>query len=647
MTHGSRRSSRRWTRYVGGTTLAEISSPEQGSAVRLYEDTVVSGSRVAGTTLALKYSTSGDSAGTVTYPTDTTWQCVVAVDWAHREETRLALFVGAVALGTLGYSLEASAASASIGPSSAANYCTSASYMDFVAERTAVILYKINTVKSQMLWSQQESTTAGWSVWAASASPKIQFLPTGSPSVAGTITVGVHCIALTRTAAGAFRAAMDGADAAGLTATYVSPTTALTQYVGRWAGGLAADGAEVLEIAMIGAAASDAELKSWSGCVNGLDRYQLPSAVRSHASLISGVAASDWNGSADPMVSPRGSSPHSYTIHGTVAKNTLASELTVMLRPEWFWDTWTPTDETYFWYVLPYAGISITTDASHWSVAAYTNTAAFASYWEIALVDDGVYYGTTDWANGPSMVRVLDATLPGASSAIQCWSGLQSGSSRQGPHIGKYIRLPTAAAFSVNLPAAPAYRVVALGDSITVGQAADPNVQSGWPVVYRLAHTARITVEAWGTRKLYDDRLDLAGLAATLVGLCDGTTGNTIAILLGTNDWAADLAAADFGGWYAALLDAIHAADATAVILCVSPLTRDGEAVANGAGSTLPDFRAQIVAAAGGDRAAYCVYLNGAAACTYPANFDTDLLHPNTAGQAELAGAISTAIGYE
>ena len=119
----------------------------------------------------------------------------------------------------------------------------------------------------------------------------------------------------------------------------------------------------------------------------------------------------------------------------------------------------------------------------------------------------------------------------------------------------------------------------------------------------------------------------------------DGSSSNTLIIALGTNDYGLPkCSAADFETYYADLLVAINAARPTITIKCLTPYDR-GTETANSYGNTLDDYRTAISNAASGK--GYASVVSGKSILTVPTDFNTDVLHPTTAGHSKLYTALS------
>lgn len=165
-----------------------------------------------------------------------------------------------------------------------------------------------------------------------------------------------------------------------------------------------------------------------------------------------------------------------------------------------------------------------------------------------------------------------------------------------------------------------------LGDS-TMTRAATNNVTESIGCLLRANFPGDVLIHANG-----GDRLSQYYASADLVNEVKrrlaGYTKPELLILLGYNDGAAGVSAADYASEYGSLLDAIKAAVPALVrAWCVSPLTATTAVEA----AKLVDYRTQLATVVAAR--AWCTLISGPASCD-AANL-TDQVHYNTAGHAQ------------
>jgi lysophospholipase L1-like esterase len=254
--------------------------------------------------------------------------------------------------------------------------------------------------------------------------------------------------------------------------------------------------------------------------------------------------------------------------------------------------------------------------------------------WGIGFYVDGVWNtNLTPTAGGG--LQVLHLPLDGLAHNVDVVTGFVNFQTT-GNFLTGYDTRATKRAI-----AAPTRRFVLYGDSIGRGAAASPNDQLSWFSRSRLVYPGRMAMEAWGGRRLFDDTTATAGgfanvslLAARLVALAQlggATTTREIWIEQGYNDYGtAPWTAASFGTSYAALLDAIHAADPTIHIWAQTLLITGTEATVNGLGDLPSAFRTQVTTAVS-TRTGFCTLVVGTNLMT-AGGLNGDGVHPTTAG---------------
>ncbi len=196
--------------------------------------------------------------------------------------------------------------------------------------------------------------------------------------------------------------------------------------------------------------------------------------------------------------------------------------------------------------------------------------------------------------------------------------------------------------FSTITPIVPANvsdKIVFLGDSIfNGGNAAYPETQ-GCARLFKIENDIDIACHIWGYNTLAYCAADAGKIAATVAhiqNLFANATGTKKVICnLGTNDHALNsLSAANYQTYYGNLLDAIHAADASIMIWCVSPILRR-DILEN---ATLDDYRTAVGTVCT-SRSEYANHIAGKTILSAATDYD-DQVHPNTAGGKKLKDAI-------
>lgn len=306
------------------------------------------------------------------------------------------------------------------------------------------------------------------------------------------------------------------------------------------------------------------------------------------------------------------------------------------------------TSSLLFPRVSTFAHADYTTTATEIEVTTFcTLEASYISGAVVGVYVNGVYNTSiTLTGRGYATNRVA---LASGSKTVSLVVGTQSRPNVGSNPEGVFIKRVAANSPLTVSTTTPANRVLFLGDSITAGDSATTRAQNSYALLLRAAVYPRsVAVEAYGFRTFYDECFDAAAITASvarLVAFFSGTTGTqTIVAFLGTNDYGLNKwAAATFGTQVAAWLDAVNAALPSALIKLITPLTRANETVANGSGSTLPNYRTEL-ATAQSTRSGYVSLTSGPSMVTYPTNFAADLLHPNNAGHAQIATAVQALI---
>lgn len=186
-------------------------------------------------------------------------------------------------------------------------------------------------------------------------------------------------------------------------------------------------------------------------------------------------------------------------------------------------------------------------------------------------------------------------------------------------------------------------RLVFIDDSILSFPCknATPQIHS-IPALFRIENNKDVANYGWSKGKL-SEFASSAGLinttVANIVSLFSTSTNKKLIIALGTNDYGIDsMTAATFETQYTGLIDAIHAADATIKIWCISPILRSDAKE----DATLDDYRTRVGTICTA-RSTYCNHIAGKSILTYPDDY-YDTLHPSIAGSKKYKDAIHLAI---
>lgn len=232
---------------------------------------------------------------------------------------------------------------------------------------------------------------------------------------------------------------------------------------------------------------------------------------------------------------------------------------------------------------------------------------------------------TVTLPGGVKYIRIIEGlTTKPSSDILGCWLTYLYLDSKKFTKINKTV-------FSK--------RIVFAGDSIAVGaNATNPSI-SGFAQLCRVQYDFDIVVTGYGYGRL-KDIAETSEKITTFTGylstLFTGVTTKKLLIQYGTNDFALDSTAANtFEAWYGNLLDAIHTADSTITIYCLSPIIRTVD------GALLDAYRTSIASLCAA-RPTYCVHIIGK---TILATGDlADGVHPTTAGHLKLRNSIFSTI---
>lgn len=215
-----------------------------------------------------------------------------------------------------------------------------------------------------------------------------------------------------------------------------------------------------------------------------------------------------------------------------------------------------------------------------------------------------------------------------------------NGTNRLGVFL-RAIYLPVAAQVWHG-PIASAKRLIIIGDSIAAGNLATNMLYQGWTSRVRQQYAGTTVVDAYGGRSFFTDG-NTTALQKSFAQYIAHSKPSDVWVALGINDYVnAQWTAAAFGTAYAAWLDFLHTASPNTRVFCQSPIVKNGGVGANGAGSTLQQYRDQIsTVATDPTRVAWCYYDDGLGGF-YPASGDIsgDNIHPTTDGHGKYGQAV-------
>lgn len=305
--------------------------------------------------------------------------------------------------------------------------------------------------------------------------------------------------------------------------------------------------------------------------------------------------------------------------------------------PMQFSDSGPLVNKIRYFQTSAFASVDLQTTADALQIAAYSSIyQAFPSFSEIGVYVNGVFNQSIPVTTSSV---VADVFLPSGDKVVSLVNGLQS---KPSTLIGSFVGVIKSSAPVTQVNLTPTNRILLYGDSITVGGNATVATRDGWGMLLRNAYRPNsVAFEAWGYRSLYDDAATTEAINAFVANLATYAP-QRIWLAIGTNDYGLNKwSAASFGAAYAAVLDAIHAALPSATVICQTPLVRSSEA-ANSYGSTLGDYRSQIVSAQSA-RPSFTTFVDGTGIL-----LTSDLqdgAHPTTSGHAKYAAYAKTILG--
>lgn len=268
--------------------------------------------------------------------------------------------------------------------------------------------------------------------------------------------------------------------------------------------------------------------------------------------------------------------------------------------------------------------------ATRMTVHADADLASFATQAEIAIGINGTYAASSV---GPVGESVVSAIIPAGTVSVIVRDGTKNYAALGCRGLSVSISGP--ASIGVVAKTAPAHRLIVLADSIGCGFLCTHPTKEAWPMLIRDAGTYAVTCHAGGGWSMGQFGVAPATIVAALAGAVDGTSDTTIWIALGYNDAAAQVTAATYQAYAAALVDALHAAYATARIVLQSPISATVETFG---AVTLTQYREAILAVCA--TRSWCTQVNGATQIT--AALSGDGVHPATAGNVTYAASVTT-----
>lgn len=226
---------------------------------------------------------------------------------------------------------------------------------------------------------------------------------------------------------------------------------------------------------------------------------------------------------------------------------------------------------------------------------------------------------------------------------------VRSGATRtnNNPALGNFLRavyVPTSAlARTVDAPAGKT--MVILGDSIACGYLATIPALQGWSSGVRSRYPGNVLLDSYGIRSAFTD-MNTAALRAVLALRLGRAVPSVLIIALAVNDYLSSLwTAAAFGTAYAAFLDQFHAVCPGCDVWCLTPFVETVE-TANGAGSTLGNYRTQITTAGNDPTRVPWAHVIDGIGSNMPllADLNVDGIHPNNIGHSKAGQAIITVL---
>lgn len=476
------------------------------------------------------------------------------------------------------------------------------------------------------------TNTTGWEIEFTQAGILRVVMITGTQTPSNwsqRIVPGLNCLSIAVVAGGAVHASLNGGAAFQLVATGFAYANAgvTAQYIlggintARVANGQPATDVEIVYVAEIGAALSDGNLAAATDQINQTERYLPAALVSGHVSLVSLWQATDWDGVSGTTTAGAGSSPTTWTVAGTLAKNTIDAELIYQVNRWWFADAGVQETNTYQsgsgTYTLRNAFSRIRFACNNPSrividVAADTLPGSTSLGLQCTGLRVGsVPQGVGRWINEVGLLRSTDwlaGSFDSGGTSFEIIDGIRSLLAANGAVHGtsiQAIRVPATTPITLIETdlAAPSTEFTFLGDSIVGNGNATAPCTNGWTTTMRtnmaVAGFGSLSVVANGFGAWKDQCVDGAAITASLAELAANFTVHTnyLLICLGTNDYGLNewttTGVGNFEDRVTAWFTAFVAAFPSIKVLLITPLTRAVE-TANAFGKTLEDYRTSL-----------------------------------------------------
>lgn len=277
-------------------------------------------------------------------------------------------------------------------------------------------------------------------------------------------------------------------------------------------------------------------------------------------------------------------------------------------------------------YEFQYSGNSLSVQvASDVSIAGYKYVSIFV---------DGVFYQKLDYVDS----TYFDLSLPIGNKTVKILTGITTKPSATVLNT-RITDIMAHSSLYTKINTISTDKIVVIADSIGVGDAASNYNYTAWATKFMYIDNIDTSLLGWGYGKIKDSAETTPKIEDTIAKLTSAfnNSGRKIVIIqAGTNDYGLDsTAAATFGTWYLALVQAIKSIGLGIEIYCYSPLHRDGET------SLLTDYRTQIVGICTNEAV---THIDGFAIMNYSVTNYANAVHPNDAGMLLIYNYIKSAL---